>query len=544
MNNLPRLERQDGHTRLLVDGRPYLCLGGELHNSSSSDRQYMAKVWDKVSTSGVNTVIATVAWDQVEPVEGTFDFSIVDGLLEDARSAGMRLVLIWFGAFTTASSTYAPTWVRADRDRFPRADRGPEPMETPFSYKGSMPRPTLSVFSPELFEADKAAYSAFMRHLAESDREHTVILVQVENEVGLLGAGRDRSPLAEAAWQSPLPQELRKSLANNPEAFDPGVSGVLLSALDEDKSWAEHFGDGNAVADEVFMAWAFASYVGGLATAGKNILDIPAFANAWLGPQAGQDVPGLYPSGGPTAKMLPVWRAAAPSLDFLAPDIYVPNTAEVMAQYASPHNPLFIPEAKFRAGDAFLAVGRFNGFGYHVFGLEDGREGNQYGEACEAMIALTDDIVDAQRDGRIFGFALEQDEDAVTADLAGTSVTIRNAAKLYTAMLLDAGVVLPPPPELPGETVGAAHGHTPGDGRPFGLIIAAAPLEYIVVGQGALLDFHKEESELEVDSVRELRLTAEGWQEGRLLNGDERLQVLQGSKISAARIRLLQAANN
>ena len=541
MNNIPRLERQDGHTRLLVDGRPYLCLGGELHNSSSSDRHYMAGIWDKVSRSGANTVIATVAWDQVEPVEGAFDFSIVDGLLEDARSAGMRLVLIWFGAFKNASSTYAPTWVRADRQRFPRTDRGPEPMETPFSYRGSMPRPTLSVFSSELFAADRAAYCALIGRLAEIDPEHTVIMVQIENEVGLLGVGRDRSALAEAVWKSPLPQELRKALANDPAPFDAEVSGVLLSALDEDKSWAEHFGDGNPVADEVFMAWAFASYVGGLATAGKKILNLPAFANAWLGPQEGQDAPGLYPSGGPTAKMLPVWRAAAPSLDFLAPDIYVPNSAEVMSQYASTDNPLFIPEAKFSAGDAFLAVGRFKGFGYHVFGLEDGREGNQYGEACKAMLALTDDIVDAQRDERIFGFALGQDEDAVNATLAGTSVTIRNAAKLYSAMLLDAGVVLPPAPELPGETVGAAHGHTPGDGRPFGLIIAAGPLEYVVVGQGALLDFHKEGSELEVDLVRELRLTAEGWQDGRLLNGDERLQVLQGDKISAARIRLLEA---
>ncbi|MGO4187802.1 DUF5597 domain-containing protein [Pseudarthrobacter sp. TAF60_1] len=540
MNDIPRLDHQDGHTRLIVDGMPYLCLGGELHNSSSSDRQYMAGVWDKVSRSGANTVIATVSWDQVEPVEGSFDFSILDELLEDARTAGMRLVLIWFGAFKNASSTYAPTWVRSDPERFPRADRGPKPMATPFSYAGSMPRPTLSVFSDDLLEADKAAYSAFMNHLASTDREHTVILVQIENEVGLLGVGRDRNPLAEAAWKSPIPQELRKALANDPASFDPGVSGVLMSALDEERSWAEHFGDGNTVADEVFMAWAFASYVGRLATAGKKILALPAFANAWLGPQTGQDAPGMYPSGGPTAKMLPVWRAAAPALDFLAPDIYVSNSAEVMAQYASADNPLFIPEAKFRAGDAFLAVGRFNGFGYHVFGLEDGREGNQYGEACKAMIALTNDIVDAQRNGRIFGFALEPDENMVTSTLGSTSVTVRNAAKLYSAMLLDVGVVLPPDPELPGETLAAGHGQTPGDARAFGLIIATDHLEYVVVGQGALLDFHKEGSELEVDSVRELRLTKEGWQEGRFLNGDERLQVLPGGKVSAARIRLLE----
>ena len=540
MTSIPRLERANGHSRLTVDGEPFICLGGELHNSSSSDRQYMANVWDKVSGSGANTVIATVAWDQVEPSEGSFEFSVLDGLLEDARTASVRLILIWFGAFKNASSTYAPSWVRADMARFPRADRGPEPLATPFSYKGSMPRPTLSVFSNELFEADKKAYCAFMSHLADVDQQHTVILVQVENEVGLLGAGRDQSAAALEAWESPAPELLRKALANNEDVFDPTVAEVLIPVVESDESWAHHFGDGNPVADETFMAWAFATYVGGLAAAGKEILDLPAFANAWLGPQPGQDLPGNYPSGGPTAKMLPVWRLAAPALDFLAPDIYVPNSVEVMSQYASAENPLFIPEARFRAGDAFLTVGRFGGFGYHVFGLEDGRAGNQYGQACRAILALTHDIVDAQRDGRIFGFALEHDQEFVSTTLGCASITIRNAAKLYAAMLLDAGVVLPPPPELPGETEDAAHGQTPGDGRPFGLILQTGPLEFIVVGQGALFDFHKAGSELEVDYVRELRLTEEGWQDGRLLNGDERLQVLQGDKIGASRIKLLE----
>ncbi|MFF1252307.1 DUF5597 domain-containing protein [Pseudarthrobacter sp. NPDC058329] len=544
MNTAPRLEHHDAHTRLIVDGKPFLCLGGELHNSSSSDRQYMAEVWEKISGSGANSVIATVAWDQVEPEEGTFDFSVVDGILEDARAAGLRLILIWFGAFKNASSTYAPTWVRADRTRFPRADRGPEPMETPFSYKGSMPRPTLSVFSDELFVADRTAYCRFMAHLAEVDRQHTVIMVQVENEVGLLGVGRDRSAAARAAWESPVPVPLRKALANNADAFDPTVSTVLQPVIASEASWAHHFGDGSPVADEAFMAWAFATYVGGLAAAGKEILELPVFANAWVGPQPGQDLPGNYPSGGPTARMIPVWQTAAPAIDFLAPDIYVPNSAEIMSQYASVGNPLFIPEARFRAGDAFLSVGRFGALGYQVFGLEDGRPGNQYGLTCRAILALTDQIVEGQRDERIFGFALEQDEDLVTTTLGGISITVRNSAKLYRSMLLDAGVVLPPPPELPGETEGAAHGHTPGDGRPFGLILETGPLEFLVVGQGALFDFHKADSELELDSVRELRLTQDGWRDGRLLNGDERLQILKNDTISASRIKLLELSKS
>ena len=537
--NLPRLERIGSHTRLIVEEKPFLCIGGELHNSSASDRNYMSPIWDKLETAGINSVIAPVSWEQVEPVEGQLDFSIVDGLVEDARSTGVRLVMIWFGAFKNASSTYAPSWVRADRERFPRADRGVKPLKTPFSYPGSMPRPSLSVFSRNLFEADRTAYTALMRHVALIDPDHTVIMVQVENEVGLLGAGRDHTALAEAAWNAPLPQELIAAVLEGPDSFDPEFVQSLDANPDRSMSWADHFGDDNAVAEETFMAWGFASFVGGLAAAGKAILPLPAYANAWLGPQSGQEKPGQYPSGGPTARMIPVWRAAAPALDFLAPDIYVPHSAEVMRQYASDLNPLFIPEARFRAGDAFLAIGGFGGLGYNVFGVEEGREGNQFSTASKIIASLTPEIVDAQRDGRIFGFALDQDEDSISAEIAGVAVSVRNARKLLENMLLDAGVRVPPAPELPGETVAATHGPTPGDGRPFGLVLAIKPSEFIVVGQGAQVDFHKPDADVELDTVRELVLTDTGLQEGRYLNGDERLEILSDKHISAVRVRLL-----
>ncbi|MCQ6271467.1 DUF5597 domain-containing protein [Pseudarthrobacter sp. R1] len=540
--NLPRLERIGNHTRLIVEEKPFLCIGGELHNSSASDRSHMSPIWDKVAKTGINTVIAPVTWEQIEPVEGQLDLSIVDGLVEDARSTGVRLVMIWFGAFKNAFSTYAPSWVRADRDRFPRADRGAKPLKTPFSYPGSMPRPSLSVFSRDLFEADRTAYTALLRHVALIDPDHTVIMVQVENEVGLLGAGRDHSALAEAAWNAPLPEQLMTAVSEAPDSFDPELVQALGANPDSSRTWADHFGDDNPIAEETFMAWGFASFVGGLAAAGKEVLPLPAYANAWIGPQRGQDLPGQYPSGGPTARMVPVWRAAAPAIDFLAPDIYVPNSAEVMRQYATDSNPLFIPEARFRAGDAFLAIGGFRGLGYNVFGVEEGREGNQFSTACSIITSLTPEIVDGQRDGRIFGFALDPDEESIRADLMDTGITVRNSRKLLEGMLLDAGVRVPPAPELLEETVAATHGPTPGDARPFGMVLAINPTEFIVVGQGAQVDFHKPGCDVELDSVRELLVTDAGLQEGRFLNGDERLEILSDKHISAVRVRLLVSA--
>ena len=538
---LPRLERHGAnHARLVVDGAPFLAIGGELHNSSSSDPEYMRGVWDKLRGSGFNSVIATVGWDQVEPIEGEFDFSVVDSLIAGARSAQLRLILIWFGAFKNASSTYAPSWVRGDRARFPRAVLTEPRVPTPFSYSGSMRRPVLSVFSEALLAADTTSYRALMTHLADTDAEHTVILMQVENEVGLLGAARDRSTAALDAWNSEVPEALRRALREEPNSFEPAVREALTPAAEREGSWADIFGDGDPVADEAFMAWAFGSYVGTLAAEGKKILPLPAYANAWLGPQAPGDPPGAYPSGGPTVGMLGVWRAAAPSLDLLAPDIYVPDSRAVMEQYAVAGNPLFIPEARFRAGDAFLAVGQYGGIGYQVFGVEDGRPGSQFSVAARAIIASTDTIVDAQRSGTVFAFALSPDDEAATAVIDGITVTVRNAPKLFATMLLDVGVVLPPPGELPDETEGAAHGLTPGDNRVFGLVAGLPDGSFFVLGQGAIVDFSQQHADLEVDWVREQRLLDGRWQDGRILNGDERLTIVPRDRIGAARLRLLE----
>ncbi|THG31650.1 DUF5597 domain-containing protein [Naasia lichenicola] len=540
MTELPHLERVGGHTRLMVDGSPFLAIGGELHNSSSSDAAYMQPVWDRLRGSGYNTVIASVGWDQVEPVQGQFDLTVVDDLLAGARFAGVRLVLLWFGAFKNANSSYAPSWVRADTESFPRAVLSEPRLVTPFSYEGATPRPVLSVFSAALLEADRRAYSALISHLAENDHEHTVIFVQIENEVGLLGASRDRSEPALAAWNSAVPERLKTALAEHPETFAPATRERLNTALDRAVTWAQAFGEGDHVADEAFMSWGFASYLGSLASAGKQLLALPAYANAWLGPQAVGDVPGMYPSGGPTAGMLGVWRTAAPDLDFLAPDIYVPGARAVMEQYATADNPLFIPEAKFIAGDAFLAVGRFGAIGYCAFGLDDGRPGNQFSQAARLIIGAATEIADGHARGSILGFALGPDDDLESAVLDGVTVTVRNGPKLLSAMLLDVGVVVPPAPDLPDETEGSAHGSTPGDGRPFGVVIGMPDGSFLVIGQGGVLDFAAEGADLEIDYVRELRLVDGRWQEGRILNGDERLTILPSDRIGAARVGLLR----
>jgi beta-galactosidase GanA len=118
-SGIPHLERRGKATQLIVDGRPMLILGGELHNSSSSSVEYMKDVWPRLVSMHLNTVLLPIAWETIEPREGKFDFTAVDGLLQGAREHDLRLVILWFGAWKNTYSSYVPAYVKRDEARFP-----------------------------------------------------------------------------------------------------------------------------------------------------------------------------------------------------------------------------------------------------------------------------------------------------------------------------------------------------------------------------------------------------------------------------------------
>ncbi|MDF2994187.1 MAG: glycoside hydrolase, partial [Microbacterium sp.] len=363
----PKVVRTPYGSQLLVDGVPFLSLGGELHNSSPSSPAYMAPIWDRLAERSVHSVIGAASWQLVEPEEGVFDYTAVDDQVAQARARGIKLVLIWFGSYKNAESSYAPSWVRRDEVRFPRATRDQERLVTGrFSLDG----PILSVFSDNLVEADARAFAAFMRHLKQIDPDFTVVAVQVQNEVGLLGDSRDRSPLADKAWTEQVPEKLLRGLAARGDALQAWVRDLWARGGSlESGTWAEVFGV-DSLAEEVFMSWGFSTFVGMVAQAGRAEHDIPMFTNAWLGPQPNADVPGRYPSGGPVSRMIDVWQIGAPSLDFLSPDIYIEDFAGTLAEYAVAGNGIFVPEARPDPGLAFVAVGAYRAMGFHPFGID------------------------------------------------------------------------------------------------------------------------------------------------------------------------------
>jgi hypothetical protein len=342
---LPRIVQKEGRYALLVDGAPYLILGAQVNNSSAWPAM-LPKVWPAVEYLRANTVEIPVYWEQFEPEAGRFDYATVDTLLSQAREHHVRLVLLWFGTWKNGSSHYMPLWMKRDPERYPRLlGANGRRVDSPSPHAAA----TLA--------ADKRAFAALMRHLKASDPRRTVIMVQVENEAGAYGSVRDYSPEAQKAFESPVPAEL---LATLHKAASPTAN------------WSAVFG---ADADEFFHAWSVAHFVGQVAAAGKAEYPLPLYANAALRDPLQPGPPSSYESGGPTDNVIPIWKAAAPALDLLAPDIYQSDPArylKALELYSRPDNPLFVPETgNFPAGARFFfaALGR-GAIGYAPFGID------------------------------------------------------------------------------------------------------------------------------------------------------------------------------
>jgi hypothetical protein len=358
---LPHLEQRGAATQLVVDGKPFLVLGGELRGTASSGLGFMDGVWPKMTRLNVNTVLLALGWDWIEPQEGRFDFTLVDGLIAGARKHDKKIIFLWFGSWKNGMSSFAPPWVKADQGRFPRVQ-----------VQEGLSVEILSPFSRANLEADKRAYVRLMQHIHAVDKAHTVLMMQMQNEVGINSDTRDRGAAANVAYAGEVPVALLQYMTANEAKLSTHLTKVWSAAGRlHAGSWSQVFGAGPA-GEDVFSAWAFARYMDEIAAAGKAVHPIPVFINTALGRV--NALPGQYGGGSPQFFTMDVWKAGAPSIDFIGPDVYAPNFDEYARNFHRPDNPLFIPESQGEASgvaNAFFAFGAHSAIGYSPFGLDD-----------------------------------------------------------------------------------------------------------------------------------------------------------------------------
>jgi hypothetical protein len=350
---MPHLEKRGAVTQLIVDGKPFIILGGQVDNQTAfPDR--MERAWPKFKALNINTVEFPIYWEQIEPEEGKFDFSGLDQIIRGLRSQGLRAVPLWFGTYKNGAMDYAPAWVKSDAKRFPRV----------LDY-GGRPIRVLSPHGQATLDADRKAYTELMKHLKEIDGEdHTVIVMQVENESGVLGSVRDYSPESNKLFNGPVPEKLVTALKKKPG------------------TWKAVFG---GRAEEMFTGYYLSSYINAVARAGKQVYPIPTYVNVWMGGEGTNDRflefdrPGdSYPSGGPQSHMIDLWKATGCDIDIIGPDIYHQSPMiyrSILSRYARADNPLFVVETGRGIAFArfcFYALGDFSAIGFSPFGVDAG----------------------------------------------------------------------------------------------------------------------------------------------------------------------------
>ena len=519
---IPHLEKHGTATRIVVQGKPFLMIAGELHNSTCGSFDYMRPVWKKMAAKNLNTVIATVSWELVEPEEGKFDFALVDSMIGGAREADLRLVLIWFGSWKNASSVYIPSWVKKDYEKYPRAkDENGKPLEI------------LSTFGDSSCEADARAFAALLRHIKETDsRGQTVVMVQVENEIGVLdclgreqfgreisedpgNARRDFCDPANKAFNSAVPVQLADYLVKHKETLFPELLKVWgKNGFKTEGTWEEVFGKSefrhdvkdwkfySYYTEELFMAWNYARYIERIAEAGKKEYPLPMYVNAWL-KQPVTFWPGRYPSGGPLPQVLDIWRAAAPSIDFLSPDIYFEEFTWVCDEYTRSGNPLFIPEARGGeegAARAFYVFGEYDAGCFSPFGIDNPRfaENDPLDDSYAVLQNMSSILLENQGMGTMRGILVDQTSPVQKFELGNWLVEARMAG-------------------------GWDQNNAGGNNMSGGLIINTGPDEFLATGKGFDVFFTSMDSSMRtaLNMVDEGVFKDDKWIPSRRLNGDE-----------------------
>lgn len=419
-NQLPHLEKKGKTTELIVNGKPMIILGGELGNSSASTVEYMQPIWGKLKAMHLNTVLIPVYWELLEKGEGKFDYVLLQQLITEARKSQMKIVFLWFASWKNSMSSHVPAWVKLNQERFPRA-----------KDDKNQSQEILTPFSENNLQADLKAFEKLITFIKDFDKnEQTVIMIQVENEIGMLPSARDYHPLANEAFKNNVPTTLMEYLQKNRANLAPEILvRWRQNGFKNSGNWEEIFGRGLAT-DELFMAWYFAKYTNTITEAGKKIYPIPMFVNAAL--NRPNKLPGSgYPSAGPLPHVIDVWKAATPAIDLFSPDFYNPDFKHWNDLYTRNGETLFIPEHRFDntvMAKSLYAIGHYEALGFSPFSIESPEkpQNEPLGKSYSLLEQLMPLIIKQHGQGKIEAVLLDHENKETIINLGKYQFTFRH----------------------------------------------------------------------------------------------------------------------
>lgn len=550
---LPSLQKSANATKMMVDGKPFIILGGELHNSTGTDKIALKNALKEVKSYNLNTVLAYAYWELLEPSEGKYNFELIDYLLANAKQENLKVILVWFGSWKSTASTYVPEWVKTNSKRFER-----------YTLQNGKTLEMLSTFNDENRNADAKAYKALMQHLKDVDKQHTVIMTQVQNEPGCFENYRDFSPAAQKAWQSPMSADMTAYLQKNKGKLFPALEKAWAANGNKTSgTWEEILGKSTDqgeykfYTEELFMAYHYSKYINYIAEQGRKIHNLPAFCNGWL-----YNNRGFYPHGTINPHVLDAYRAGGLALDFYSPNVYTIEYDELFKNYTLGGNTLFIPESSLLPAGALYAIGAFNAIGFAPFGIdgektkskESANNLNLLKSSYKAISQMTATITQNYGSEKMKAVYLNPSKENQNLQMGDYNLTATNSRK--GGFSIDFGKSLemegkakmsfgPPSPETkddkPKAMPAGPFGQLPED-ISSAIIIQNTADEFYVVGYGVKLHFELKEGvrfeHLGYLSIDEGYFENDKFIATKRWNGDEQKASLAANQLTTLKIRL------
>lgn len=541
--DIPHLAKVGNSTCLIVDGAPMVLRCGELNNSTASSIGYMEeqRTFDRLKALNLNSVIATASWELVEPSEGQYRFDEVDYVIREARKRDMKVIFIWFGTFKNPFMTYAPSWVKQNPRKYPRAaDESGKDLELP------------SVWGEAVMKADARAYAATLAHIREVDKDHTVVMMQIENEPGLRGAARDYSRLAEKAWKADVPAQLIQYLQDHAASLQPDLKKAWEdNGCKTRGDWETVFGkslkedDGtNPILNQTehfFTAWAYARYLDYMAVEGKKAYALPTFTNASV---FGINSRGRSLGNGCSIPdFFDLYKAGAPNLDILTPNSYMQQLDQICEAFAWKGNPILIPESSVSGARGLYAVGEWDAIAFSPFGIDSWAAGVLEAPSAQQKL-FSDSYLLLEQAGPLIrehlgkpsmrGTYLYNGHAADTLTVGDYVVTFGRGRSFDIGALMAPATGGGPRPQAGPQAEPRFEGSA--------ILIQTGKDEFYLMGYGVNANFTLRKGVKHAfcgyDRIDEGRLENGRFVPGRLLNGDERNAFLPDGKVTVLRIRL------